>query len=90
MINPEDYRAHRATTETADGGDVDVDAAEFAHIFAEVVLGLDGRRITEADTQAFTTARGGRLSLTGAGPLTAGVVPGARADPAAMVQECHS
>ena len=56
MINPEDYRV---TPETVDGGDVDLDA--------EVVLGLDGRRITEADTQAFTTARGGRPSLTGAG-----------------------
>ena len=56
MINPENYRV---TTETVDGGDVDLDA--------EVVLGLDGRRITEADTQGFTTARGGRPSLTGAG-----------------------
>ena len=56
MINPEDYRV---TPETVDGGDVDLDA--------EAVLGLDGRRITEADTQAFTTARGGRPSLTGAG-----------------------
>ena len=44
MINPEDYRV---TPETVDGGDVDLDA--------EAVLGLDGRRITEADTQAFTT-----------------------------------
>jgi hypothetical protein len=56
MINPEDYRV---TPETVDGGDVDLDA--------EAVLGLDGRRITEAETQAFTTARGGRPSLTGAG-----------------------
>jgi hypothetical protein len=55
MINPEDYRV---TTETVDGGDVDVDA--------EVMLGSDGRRITEADTQAFTTTRRGRPSLTGA------------------------
>ena len=70
MINPEDYRV---TPETVDGGDVDLDA--------EAVLGLDGRRITEADIQAFTTARDGRPSLRG--PLTAGVVPGARADPAA-------
>jgi hypothetical protein len=58
MINPEDYRV---TPENVDGGDVDVDA--------EVVLGLDGRRITEADIQAFTTARCGRLPLRG--PLTA-------------------
>ena len=56
MINPEDYRV---TPETADGADVDLDS--------EVVLDLDGQRITEADTQAFTSARGGRPSLTGAG-----------------------
>jgi len=56
MINPENYQV---APETVDGGDVDLDA--------EVVLGLDGRRITEPDTQAFTTARGGRPSLTGAG-----------------------
>ena len=56
MINPEDYRV---TPETVDGGDVDVDA--------EVVLDLDGRRVTEADTRAFATARGGRPSSAGAG-----------------------
>ena len=56
MINPEDYRV---TSATIDGGDVDLDA--------EVVIGLDGQGITEADTEAFTTARGGRPSLTGAG-----------------------
>ena len=56
MFNPEDYRV---TPETVDGGDVDLDS--------EVVRDLDGRRITEADTQSFATSRGGRPSLTAAG-----------------------
>ena len=56
MITPEDYRV---TPETADGADVDLDS--------EVVLDLDGQRITEADTQAFARGRGGRPSLTAAG-----------------------
>ena len=47
MINPENYRV---TPETVDGGDVDLDS--------EVVLDLDGRRITEADTQSFASSRG--------------------------------
>ena len=31
------------------------------------MLDLDGRRITEADTQSFASSRGGRPSLTAAG-----------------------
>ena len=56
MINPENYRV---TPETVDGGDVDLDS--------EVVLDLDGRRITEADTQSFASSRGGRAGISGAG-----------------------
>jgi hypothetical protein len=61
MINPADYRV---TPETVDGGDVDLDA--------EVVLGLDGRRITEADTQAFTTGAGRPAFVDGGGTFDRG------------------
>ena len=56
-VDPDRYRV---TADTADGGDIDLDQ--------EVVLDVDGSRITNAVAQEYTRTRaGGRPSLTGPG-----------------------
>jgi hypothetical protein len=56
-VDPQKYRV---TAGTPDGGDIDLDA--------QPVIGQDGRKLTEADAEAYTVARSvGRPSLSGAG-----------------------
>lgn len=55
-----DRDRYRVTADTADGGDIDLDR--------EVVLDVDGSRITNAVAQEYTRTRAcGRPSLTGPG-----------------------
>lgn len=53
-IDPTNYRV---TAATRDGGSIDLDT--------DAVSAPDGHRVTEAETEAFTTNRGGRPSLSG-------------------------
>lgn len=57
MVTKIDPTRYRVTSDTRDGGAIDLDD--------EAVYAPDGHRVTEAETGEFTASRGGRPSLSG-------------------------